>query len=212
MEELATFCIRNDLGWSSAVGESFDEYLELLEQFNESRNLIGDLTRRAIVRKLFIDSVVPTALRPPGGSILDVGTGAGFPGIPIKLLDPGAPLTLVEPRRKRTTFLRIVKNRLDLEDVRIERGRIEEFPAERFEYVVSKAFRPPDEWLPLAAKRVSDSGVVVCMTVRGDRELVEEGARAGDLRVVDSVDDLSTLGVPAPADSERRVVVLERAV
>jgi 16S rRNA (guanine527-N7)-methyltransferase len=175
--DIAQFCTRHDLPWDERRAERLASYRELLLRFNESMNLIGPLDAEAIDRELLIDSLAAGVARAPRGPILDVGTGAGLPGIPLAIVFEDVALTLVEPRRKRSTFLRIATNRLGLSDVTLERARIEDLTeTSRFDTVISKAFQDPREWLETARPWVRPGGAVICMA-RPD--LGEElGARA----------------------------------
>ncbi|MFB6351402.1 MAG: 16S rRNA (guanine(527)-N(7))-methyltransferase RsmG, partial [Bradymonadaceae bacterium] len=163
-------------------------------------------SRGEIVRELLIDSLVPAAVRPPAGPILDVGTGAGLPGIPLEIAYPDCPVTLVEPRRKRSTFLKIATNRLDLADVTIERARIEEIEVRPFDYCISKAFRAPAEWLEAAAPFRTDDGVVVCMTTPEERDGADEKAGELGLERVGTLDDVGELAGES-GKSERAVYI-----
>jgi 16S rRNA (guanine527-N7)-methyltransferase len=209
LEPLVDLARRHDLPLDDSARERYATYLELLQHFNDSMNLIGPLDEAGIVRELLVDSLAPAVLASPSGTMLDVGSGAGLPGLPLKILYPDHPVVLVEPRRKRATFLKIARNRLELEDVRIERSRIERLPDERFDYVVSKAFRSPPEWLEIAERRLADSGRLVCMTNVTHVDDLRETARRLDLSIVASVDDTSELGAPA-LDPPRSLYVLER--
>jgi 16S rRNA (guanine527-N7)-methyltransferase len=200
IDKLASFCERNTLPWTSATEEGFRAYLELLLHFNRSMNLIGPMSEADVVDGLLIDSLAAAAVCGPAGSILDVGTGAGLPGIPIKLVFDGCALTLVEPRRKRATFLQIAANRLDLDGVTVQRRRIEALDAARYDYVISKAFQPPVRWLETAAGWVSAAGTIVCMTRPDKRSALE--ARAGELglALAHACDDTQKLGAPPLGD------------
>jgi 16S rRNA (guanine527-N7)-methyltransferase len=210
MDALETFAREHGLPWGDKLRERYAEYLDLLEQFNDSMNLIGPMSRSEIVRDLFVDSLVPATLRAPHGPILDVGTGAGLPGIPLKLAYPDCPVTLVEPRRKRSTFLKIATNRLDLDGVTLERTRIEELDPAPFDYVASKALQPPAEWLETAAPFRADDGAIVCLTTPEERTSADQTADGLDLRRVATLDDVSTLeGVGD--DKERAVFVYGRS-
>lgn len=206
LDTLARFCRQNDLPFTERTEERFAEYLDLLVEFNQSMNLIGPLDEAEIVDQLLVDSAAAAAVSPPKGSMLDVGTGAGLPGIPLKILYPDLALTLVEPRRKRTTFLRIATTRLDLDAVSIERARIENLAEATFEYVISKAFQPPLEWLETASRWRSPEGVIVCLTRPAERAALE--ARAADLglEVQAACDDTTSLG--AAGFEEARAVYL----
>ena len=198
---LADFCASNDLPWNDGTESSFQTYLDLLTHFNQSMNLIGPMDEADLVDQLVIDSVAAAAVCAPAGSILDVGTGAGLPGIPLKLLYPACPITLVEPRRKRATFLKIATTRLGLEGVDLQRERIENVASARYDYVISKAFQPPIEWLETASGWVSDEGVAVCMTRCAERGALEERAEDLGLQLVAGCDDTRELGAPDVGES-----------
>lgn len=190
LEKIAQFCDDSDLPWDDERADRMGRYLDLLMQFNESMNLIGPLTYSEIIDELLIDSLAAAAARRPRGPILDVGTGAGLPGIPIKIAFPDSALTLVEPRQKRSTFLKIAVHRLQLSDVDVFRGRIEEFDGRGFDVVISKAFQPPEKWLRTAVPFTGPDGAVVCMARRKDHPQLVDTADELGLKMVGT----STLG------------------
>ena len=179
LRRVAEFCERHDLEWDQQREERFGLYLELLLKFNEAMNLIGPMGREEVVETLLLDSIVAAAARAPRGPMLDVGTGAGLPGIPLKILYPELPIVLVEPRQKRSNFLKLATHRLGLEEVEVERCRVEEFEGQGFDTVISKAFEAPTKWLRTAYPRLeAPGGAVLCMARRKDlpelREVAEE--------------------------------------
>lgn len=174
---LARWCRAQDLPWGPTPARRLGQYLDLLERFNQSMNLIGPMPRAQIVTELLLDSLVAAQAAPPRGAMLDVGTGAGLPGLPLKLLYPEVSATLVEPRRKRVTFLRLAARRLELEDLEVLELRLEDLaPDRRFDYIISKAFRPPVTWLKLARPWLAEAGRVVCMTRHGELGELEAAA------------------------------------
>ena len=200
LQKLHNFCIRNNLPWSDQIQGSFATYLDILTHFNKAMNLIGPMSEAEVVDQLLIDSVAAAAVCAPAGPILDVGSGAGLPGIPLKLLYPDMPLTMVEPRKKRTTFLKIALNRLDLNETTIERTRIEEVEAAEFAYVISKAFQPPLQWLDTASRWLAEGGVAVCLTRPDERAGLERKADELSLELAGACDDMTALGAPRVGD------------
>jgi 16S rRNA (guanine527-N7)-methyltransferase len=104
----------------------FSRYLELLRRWNRTHRLTGVQTPEAIIEKLFKDSLLFIPLLPPRPlKLIDIGAGAGIPGLPLRIVDPAIEVTLVESRRKRVSFLATVVRELGLTDVRILHGRAE---------------------------------------------------------------------------------------
>lgn len=200
LQKLQTFCTQNNLPWTTHIQQSFATYLEILTHFNKAMNLIGPMSEAEVVDQLLIDSVAAAAVCAPTGPILDVGSGAGLPGLPLKLLYRDLPLTMVEPRKKRTTFLKIALNRLDLEETTIERKRIEEVDPAEFSYVISKAFQPPLDWLQTASEWLEEGGVAVCLTRPDEREGLERKAEELGLELAGACDDTTDLGAPRVGD------------
>ncbi|RAL21203.1 16S rRNA (guanine(527)-N(7))-methyltransferase RsmG [Lujinxingia litoralis] len=179
MEDVERFLSERGLPTGGARSARLEHYLELLLQFNEAMNLIGPMGRQEVIDELFIDSLVAAEARPPAGPILDVGTGAGLPGLVLKIVYEELPITLVEPRRKRATFLKIVTHRLGLSHVTIHNERIEDVHERDFDVVISKAFQPPLQWLETARPFIASQGAVICMARKHDRNELE--AKADEL-------------------------------
>ncbi|HUW66104.1 MAG TPA: 16S rRNA (guanine(527)-N(7))-methyltransferase RsmG [Spirochaetia bacterium] len=125
----------------------FLRYLILLQR--EKQNLSAVTSPREIVEKHFLDSLTVALVSEPepGCPVLDVGSGAGFPGIPLKILLPGIRLVLLEPRAKRALFLENVVAALGLAGVEVDRGRAEDFlqnplRREKFWLVTARAVAP----------------------------------------------------------------------
>lgn len=126
--------------------EQFEQYYEMLIAKNEVMNLTAITEFEEVVQKHFIDSVMIKELQEPceGEKWIDVGTGAGFPGIPLKIVYPQLRMTLLDSLNKRVKFLQEVVDALKLEQVEALHGRAEEYAKkaeyrEQFECCVSRA-------------------------------------------------------------------------
>lgn len=104
----------------------FRVYLDELWEWNGRMNLTGLSRRESVVIELILDSLIPTPWLPDIGTLLDVGAGAGFPGVPLKICNPGLMMDLLEPHGKKASFLKQVTRILKLGGMRVVRGRIDE--------------------------------------------------------------------------------------
>ncbi|MFC1581031.1 16S rRNA (guanine(527)-N(7))-methyltransferase RsmG [Thermodesulfobacteriota bacterium] len=144
----------------------FRVYLDELWEWNSRINLIGMDTRKRVVMELFLDSLMPAPYLPDNGKMLDVGSGAGFPGIPLKIFLPDYALHIVEPKAKRVGFLRQAIRLLGLERALVVHGRIEESGPALFstgyDVVTAKALAPLGRTITLCAPSVAAGGLLVC--------------------------------------------------
>ena len=163
MISIKTFCLSNSLPWSDEIEEKLDIYVQLLLKFNKTMNLIGPMSEQEIKEKLFIDSLVAAIAEPPKGRLLDVGSGAGLPGIVLAIFYPEVHLSVVEPRRKRADFLSLALRTLGINDAAVFQKRVEMLDLKDYDYVIAKAFRKPVQWLAMAQKWMAKDGVVLCM-------------------------------------------------
>ncbi len=111
----------------------FTLYYELLADWNGRMNLTAITEPREVAVKHIIDSLTAydPALMKPGATLIDVGTGAGFPGLPLKIFAPAIKLTLADSLAKRVGFLEIVVEELDLKGVRCIHGRAEDLARDK---------------------------------------------------------------------------------
>lgn len=129
-----------------AERNAFGRYADLLILWNRTHHLTAFNTRAEIGRGLFLDSLLFRALLPRMPlRVLDIGAGAGIPGVPLRMVEPGLSLTLIESRRKPVSFLHALTRELAMPDVRVHHGRAEDIIYEvaeltgKFDVVLTRA-------------------------------------------------------------------------
>lgn len=205
------------LSLSEAQIEQFERYLALLTEWSERANLVGDVQPDVVERRHFAESLaVGAALRERQilrghEDVLDVGAGAGFPGVPIKIAWPGLRLTLIEATAKKAAFLSALTDELDLAGVTALTGRAETLAhdaglRERFDLVLARAVAPLPVLLELTLPFVRIGGRVA--TPKGSRADEELGASGRALEVLGGEVHSVPLDVAGPRQT--LVVIVKR--
>lgn len=144
---------------------AFSVFLSELEFWGKKINLTGLSSRERIVKELLLDSIIPASFLPDMGDLLDVGSGAGFPSIPLKILKPTLRFYLVEARSKRVAFLKEVIRKIPLSDVSVFRGRMEAsgelLSVEGYDTITARALAPLKETLTRCVPYLRTGGVMV---------------------------------------------------
>lgn len=145
---LATHSVRIGVHLEPEQSKQFMVYLEELQKWNRSINLTSINSGEEIVIKHFVDSFTCLTIEQikHGASLLDVGTGAGFPGIPLKILRQDLNITLIEPVQKKVSFLYFIVGMLRLEQVKVFYGTLEQYIANdrhdhQFDYITTRALK-----------------------------------------------------------------------
>lgn len=99
---------------TEAQASRFERYFELLIQWNEKMNLTTITEQTEVIQKHFLDSILPQNLIPKNALVVDVGTGAGFPAVPLMIMRDDLAVTMVDSLNKRTVFLNELMNALEL--------------------------------------------------------------------------------------------------
>ena len=118
--------------------KNIQKYKEHLFKWNRIHNLTG-VKNEVMLDDFIHDAVYPISFLPKVNSLMDIGTGAGFPGMILALALPDTEVTLVEPLMKRASFLQFIKADLGLKNVRVVKKRVEEMQPEIFELITSRA-------------------------------------------------------------------------
>ena len=162
---------------------SLIELARMVESWGQRMNLTGHKTAAAVVRRLILDAAALLAAAPPFATLADLGSGAGFPGLPLAILRPELQLTLVEARERRHHFQRAARRALGLENVRALRGRIEELEATPHEAVLAQALAKPEQALAWMRPWASPAGWLLIPSTSDGPELPgAEGLASVELR------------------------------
>lgn len=143
------------------IQAQLSSYLDLLVRWNQKISLTSEKTRREILRRHIFDSLQYARALSPDDRVVDIGSGAGFPGIPLKIIFPRLKMTLVESQRKRCSFLFAVVQNLGLQEMEVVNERAE------------KILRPPETGVALF-RAVSD--IKTCLSLAAG--FLEDGGRA----------------------------------
>ena len=138
-------CKQFEIELSTQAAEQLDTYAQLLVEWNGKMNLTAITDPQGIVFKHFVDSLLllKAVELPQGSSLIDVGAGAGFPSMPVKIARPDLAVTMLDSLQKRLTFLEEVSRQLELDctfiHARAEDGGREKKLRERFDFATARA-------------------------------------------------------------------------
>jgi 16S rRNA (guanine527-N7)-methyltransferase len=152
--------------FSEGTINRFQEFCSILQKWNEKINLISEKTSLSILEKHVFDSLQYLRWLGPSHKTLDIGSGAGFPGIPIKIIYPDMDVALIESQRKRCNFLREVIRSLGLDKIEVMEGRAEDFSSEeafssKFDRVTFRGFSSLDNCLAVGLPFLKEKGRMI---------------------------------------------------
>ncbi len=155
--------------------EAFDLYLTELLKWNQKINLTAIRSEKGIVLKHFLDSLSVFSYLSKTASLLDIGSGAGFPGIPLKIVHPSLEITLIDSVRKKIDFQRHIIRMLGLKGMEAIHGRIQDKEilqsmTGRFDAVISRAFSDLQTLRLLAFPFLKKGGILLAMKGELDKE------------------------------------------
>lgn len=138
-------------------------HIQLMLQWNTRLNLTRITGREEIIIKHLLDSILPAKFLPSSGNALDVGTGAGFPGIPLKIVYPGLDMVLLDSSTKKVSFLATVAAALGLKKIRALHGRWQDFSRvaehlDKFQLITMRALKLEPEHITGLASMVLAPG------------------------------------------------------
>ncbi|EHB66126.1 MULTISPECIES: 16S rRNA (guanine(527)-N(7))-methyltransferase RsmG [Paenibacillus] len=193
----------------------FEQYYELLVEWNEKMNLTGITERDQVYTKHFYDSLTLAfyVKMPDIGNMADIGSGAGFPGIPLKIAFPHLNLTIVDSLNKRITFLKHVVETLGLEQVELIHGRAEEVARKQgyrdgFDLVTARAVARMAVLNEFCLPFTKVGGRFAAMKGSDPSEEIQEAARSlKELR--GSLNQVYSFSLPIE-ESDRHIVIIDK--
>lgn len=189
---------------SERQAEQLIRLLDELDEWNQRMNLTAIRERGAQITKHLLDSL---SVQPfvHGGRVLDVGTGAGFPGLPLAIVNPSLDFTLLDSTAKKLKFIEHAASLLELSNVQTVHTRAENYrPAQRFDIVVSRAVGPVEQFVKWAGHLCAGGGRLLAMQGRAPAAAVAKLPSGWKLAAV------HRLTVPA-LDEERHLVEICRS-
>ena len=142
-----------------------DAYIDQILKWNKTRNLVSRNLTKNDLAEHFLDCVALQKLLKTG-SVIDLGSGPGFPGICLAIIDPKRKITLVDSNRKKTTFLTHVKNELELNSVIVRNERVEHINRINDENIVCRAFKEPEEIVKGLKDKITKRNKITLMVSR----------------------------------------------
>jgi len=146
----------------------FSAYATELIKWTKKINITTITNPIEIASNHFLDSLVPAQFIPAGSAMLDIGSGGGFPGIPLKVLLPELSVTLIDGSRKKVNFLKHVVRTLELDNIEALHIRAEDLAVDpgymrRFDVIISRALSSLDLFVRMALPLLADGGIIIAL-------------------------------------------------
>lgn len=191
----------------------FYEYMNLLLEWNEKINLTAIVEPKEIILKHFIDSLTINKYIEKASSIVDVGTGAGFPGIPLLIYRDDIKVTLVDSLNKRLIFLQEVINQLDLKNVKVIHSRVEDFGKnknyrEKFDIATARAVANLAVLSEYLVPLVKIGGKCICMKGSIIEDEIKQSENA--FKILGTKKKLIEKFELPNSDMERNIIILDK--
>ena len=193
--------------------QQFQTYMELLLEWNEKINLTSITEPDQVVEKHFLDSMTLLLWKKlkQGAKVIDVGTGAGFPGIPLKILRPDIDLTLLDGTMKRLNFLGEVCTALKLSARRVhkraEEAGLDKTMRERYDLATARAVAPLNVLAEYCLPLVKMKGYFIAMKGPGAAQELEEAENALDIL---GAGEPEVMALTLPGGEERNLVIAQK--
>lgn len=200
---------KNNIVLSEEQEEKFFKYYDFLASENQKYNLTAITSREDVFYKHFLDSVLPESEITKNANIIDIGSGAGFPAVPLKIVRPDLKFTLVDSLNKRVNFLTQLFSLLDLSDIKAVHARAEDFIKENresYDFAVARAVAPLNTLLEYMVPYLKIGGRCLIYKSQKMEEEIKEAKKAMEILSVRIVKVLEyELG-----DATRKILIVEK--
>ena len=200
----------NNIKLSEEQYEKFYDYMKLLTEWNEKVNLTAITEPEEIISKHFVDSLTILPYIKEGKKVIDIGTGAGFPGIPLKIAKPEIEITLLDSLNKRIMFLEEIISKLNLKEIEAIHSRAEEYVKdnrESYDIAVSRAVAELPTLLEYLLPYVKVGGKCICMKGPKAMEEIEKSKKALDVLggKIEKVENVQING-----EMDRNIIIISK--
>ena len=195
------------------IAEDFKKYMELLLEWNEKINLTAITQEEDIILKHFVDSLTVNKYINDGASLIDVGTGAGFPGVPLAIVNKNIKITLMDSLNKRIKFLNDVIEKVKLDKINTIHARAEELARnnqyrEKYDVTVSRAVANLSTLVEYMLPFAKVGGRCICMKGANIKEELLEASKAIN-ELGGSIIEVDKFKL-ANSNYERNIIVIEK--
>lgn len=202
-----------DIKFTEEQIEKFYTYMNLLIEWNEKINLTTIVEPKEIILKHFIDSLTILKYIEKNKKMIDIGTGAGFPGIPIKIMKEDIQVILLDSLNKRINFLNEVINELNLKNICTIHARIEDYgrnkqARESFDIVTSRAVANLSTLSEYMLPMTKVGGKSICMKGMEIEEELNKSKKAIEI-LGGKVEEIETFMLPK-SDNKRNIIIVQK--
>ena len=193
--------------------EKFYKYMNLLLEWNKKINLTAITDYNEIILKHFVDSLTINKYIGKNNYIVDVGTGAGFPGVPLSIMNPTLKITLVDSLNKRLIFLQEVVKELNLKNIEIVHARAEEFGQnknyrEKFDIATSRAVANLATLSEYLVPLVKIGGKIISMKASNAKEEINDAQKAIEV-LGGKIEKIEEFDLPE-SDIGRTIIIIDK--
>lgn len=180
LEEFISACEKRKIELTETMIDQLNLYAEYLKEYNEKINLTAISEYEEVLDKHFYDSLLCVD-RKLEGTLVDVGSGAGFPGVVLKIIFPELKVILIEPINKRCVFLNSLIEKLNLKNIEVINTRGEDHSLsnrEKYDYVTARAVTNLNALIEVCGAMVKENGYFICLRGKDGNKEIEDAAIA----------------------------------